>query len=94
MIAGGENDPRMKVATHPRTLRPHDYGKRRVGQPRATWVAETVQFYCTKFNGTRRFDQAGTERSLTYAEERRQLIRAETQREARRRDLLREARES
>jgi hypothetical protein len=43
MIAGGERDLRMRAALGPRMLRPHDYGKRRVGQPRANCVEWTTK---------------------------------------------------
>ena len=45
LVNAGEGDPRSEVAFDTTTLRPHNYGKRRVGQPRRNWVVETAKEY-------------------------------------------------
>ena len=45
-MSAGEGDPRYDMAFG-RDLRPHDYGKRRVGHPRQNWIKETTrEFWC------------------------------------------------
>ena len=38
-------DPRVEVVFQPGTLRPHDYGKKRVGRPRNSWIKETTDLF-------------------------------------------------
>ncbi len=48
LVDAGEGDPRAEVAFDPATLKPHDHGKRRVGQPRKNWVVETAKDFWSK----------------------------------------------
>ena len=57
LVDAGEGDPRAEVAFDTDTLKPHDHGKRRVGQPRKNWVVETSKEFWSKrvkeeFRGT------------------------------------------
>ena len=48
LVDAGEGDPRAEVAFDTTTLKPHNYGKRRVGQPRRNWVIETAKEFWNK----------------------------------------------
>ena len=47
-MTGGERDPRLRVALDPTTFRPLEYGKKRVGRPRESWVEEAVKLFWEK----------------------------------------------
>ena len=42
VINQGNDDPNTAATLEPETLQPHDYGRRRVGRPRANWLKETL----------------------------------------------------
>ena len=48
IVDAGEGDPRAEVAFDTLTLRPHDHGKHRVGQPRSLWVVEAAKEFLGK----------------------------------------------
>ena len=41
-------DPRAEIVFQPGTLKPHDYGKKRVGRPRNNWIKETTELFWKK----------------------------------------------
>ena len=43
LITQRREDPAARASFDPETLRPHDYGKKRVGRPRLNWVNCTLQ---------------------------------------------------
>jgi hypothetical protein len=45
VIAGGDRDPRFRVALDPGTLTTYWYGTRRVGRPRGKWAEEAIKLF-------------------------------------------------
>ena len=45
IVKAGIGDPRAEITHDTVTLKPHDYGKRRVGQPRTSWAGETSRAF-------------------------------------------------
>ena len=48
LVSAPEDDPIQIVTFDKTTLRPHDYGKKRVGKPKLNWVRETTKLFWDK----------------------------------------------